>query len=255
MQATTQAVLQACPAWYSSIRVQGAVNTSTPRQQERFAVEFLFDAAFHGSFYLHGILFKKRLDGLAGMGINFCGSTQLLMKYELNRDRTCADLTSLVSWLVVKAVELLHTDRPPAGQQQPDGRLDFLVAQLYLTMSHPGADRHGSVFFPLGYLYKYNPSELQQLQRLADKLACLLGVAEGVQDKSPVPVAASASAQEIAELRLLGHTPVKVCCERTVCPYLESIALPMIAPGNNVHCRRLYNIVAQTAIRQAISTT
>lgn len=206
----TQTVLQLCPSWYSSIRVQGPADGANPAQEGRFGVEFLFDAAFHGNFYLHGILFKKKLDGLVGMGINFCGSTQLLMKYELNRDRNCADLPNLVSWLVVKAVERLHAERARPGQQS-DGRLDFLVAQLYLTMSHPRAGNYGAVLSPLGYLYKYSSLELQQLQVLADKLASLLGVVEGVQDKSPVPVSASTSTQEVAELHLLGHTPVKVC--------------------------------------------
>lgn len=46
---------------------------------------------------------------------------------------------------------------------------------------------------------------------LAQLLGGLLGVAEGVLDKSPVPVADDSSAQhEAAELRLPGHMSVKV---------------------------------------------
>lgn len=217
-----------CPAWFSSIRVQGLVDGSTPGQQERFAVEFLLDAAFHGNFYLHGILFKQNLDGLVGMGINFCGSTQLLMKYELNRDRSSADLPKLVSWLVVKAVELLHAEAAPSGPflQTPDGRLAFLVAQLYLALSHQHAYNGGAPLAILGYaytssyayVYKWTTSEQQQFKLLAGLLAGLLGVAEGVHDKFPHPVKASTSPNEVAELRLHGHTPVQVCFVHcTVC--------------------------------------
>jgi hypothetical protein len=223
VQAQSHKLLQVCPAWFSSIRVQGHVPGATqgaPNQQQQFAVEFLTDAAFHGNFYLHGILFQK-LDGLVGMGINYCGSTQLLMKYELNRDRNSADISKLVSWLVLQALELLHAEAAPSGPflQTPDGRLAFLVVQLYLALSHQHAYNHGAPLALLGYAYsaayaysyKWTSAEQQQFKLLANLLVGLLGVTEGVLDKFPVPVKPTTSPEDVAELRLLGHTPVQVC--------------------------------------------
>jgi hypothetical protein len=211
LQAQSRKILQVCPAWFSSIRVQGAVSGASSQQQQ-FAVEFLSDPAFQGNVYLHGILFKH-LHGLAGMGINYCGSTQLLMNYELNRDRNSADVSRLVTWLVLQAVVLLHAQAAPSGPflQTPDGRLAFLVAQLFPALTHQRAEDYGVPFYRLGNSYKpTSSSERRQFKLLADLLGCLLGVAEGVQDKHPVPVTGDTSAKDKAELQLLGYTPVTV---------------------------------------------
>lgn len=164
MQARTGKILQSCPSWYPCIRVVEGSATPlhsinsysdvssfansllTPAQP--LAVEFLLDKCFHGNFFLHGILFKQVM-GLVGMGINFCNSTKLLMDFELNRDHDNADLPRLASWVVVKAVELLHAQAPPSGplqHAQTDAcpswwhscTLPCLTAK-HTSMTHPSA--------------------------------------------------------------------------------------------------------------------
>lgn len=192
--------------WFPCIRIQD------PHQQ--FSMEILLAPQMHGRFFTHDILLKEVADGqfkkLHYMGFNFAGSTQILRKYNLNRDRNSAAIANLLCDLLPKVVAQLEQQDHPYTKAQ----LECLTAHLYLELSE-----QYTIFNQWGYQWPASISSLMLSQHpgslLAAKLADFLGPSNGLPRNTapqPYPFTEKVSGSQQAEIRLLGYQPVQVCC-------------------------------------------
>lgn len=198
--------LQGLHKWYPCVRVQDPAGD--------FGLEFLFDPQYHSKLYIHGILLKDMTPApgvvrpLHHMGINYTGSTQLLLKYDLNRDRSSADVESLLCELVPRAVAMMSQRCTPCV----DDQLLCVLSHLYLELS---TDR--TIFGRWRYSYlppsrsAFNKAQ-QDLHLTAQLLGTRLGPSKGLPASSNPPLfpCKENASSDKAEIQLLGYQPVEV---------------------------------------------
>lgn len=151
------------------------------------------------------------------MGINYLGSTKRLEKFKLNRDRTDAGIYDLLVTLVPEVLGYLINQ---AGSILTDGKLNCLLAHLYLEMLHPETALRGLAYVSFTNYYTQGTDLWQQQEHvfqayrlMAQQLKLMLGPSVGGPSQpNPElhPCRLNASQSELAEVRLLGYEPVKV---------------------------------------------